>query len=173
MSLKNLNPLTEADIPQPIARDTETAAAVAAHAAALDPHPGYEFRSKASSKSIAGPLSFPANAWSSLGTFATFTAGVQGAPSAILVGLNFGFDTNFPWQQACCAALLGPVWWQPVTAGDPGTKVFLEFHNATGFFVNIRFGRFSQDLRELQILPESLITIPSVGRVDVSVKRLL
>ncbi len=42
--LIDLNPrktLTDADIPAAIARDTETAAAVAAHAAAVDPHPVY------------------------------------------------------------------------------------------------------------------------------------
>lgn len=39
--LINLNPLTitDANIPAAIARDTETAAAIAAHAAAADPHP--------------------------------------------------------------------------------------------------------------------------------------
>lgn len=42
--LINLNakvPLTDADIPSLIARDAETAAVVAAHAAATDPHPIY------------------------------------------------------------------------------------------------------------------------------------
>lgn len=36
-----LSNLTETDIPSTIARDTEVAAAVAAHVAAADPHPGY------------------------------------------------------------------------------------------------------------------------------------
>lgn len=37
--LINLNPLTDTDIPETIARDTETTAAIAAHVAATDPHP--------------------------------------------------------------------------------------------------------------------------------------
>lgn len=45
MGLRNLNPLADADIPASIARDTETAAAIAAHEAASDPHTGYALES--------------------------------------------------------------------------------------------------------------------------------
>lgn len=41
MSLKNLNPLSEAEIPGSIARDVEITAAIGAHSAATDPHPAY------------------------------------------------------------------------------------------------------------------------------------
>jgi len=41
MSLKNLNPLSEAEIPASIARDAEITAALAAHSAAADPHSTY------------------------------------------------------------------------------------------------------------------------------------
>jgi hypothetical protein len=163
--------LTDADIPGTIARDTETAAAVAAHVAAADPHPQYDYRASPISKRLTGPLSYPVGNWSSFGNFATFSPGAQGAPSALVVGISFLFDTTAPWQQACCAAIIGPVWWQPAAVGDTGTRIFLEFHNQTGFFINLRYGPLSGDLRQLQINPESAILIPSTGRVDITVKK--
>lgn len=39
MGLRNLNPLTDAEIPQSIARDAEVTTAIAAHEAAVNPHP--------------------------------------------------------------------------------------------------------------------------------------
>jgi hypothetical protein len=43
MGLRNLNPLTDADIPASIARDTETAAAISAHEALINPHIFYSY----------------------------------------------------------------------------------------------------------------------------------
>ena len=165
--------LTDADIPAGIARDTETAAAIAAHAGAFDPHSQYEYRASLASRIINGPLNYPVNTWSSFGNFATFSPGSQGAPSAVVVGISFSFNfAGALWQQACCGALLCPIWWQPASVGDPGTRVWLEFHNQTGFYVNLRFGPLSGDLRQLQINPESIISIANTGRVDVLLKRL-
>jgi hypothetical protein len=65
------------------------------------------------------------------------------------------------------------VWWQPVFTADAGIRTFLEYHNQTGFFISVRAGRFSADLRDLQINPENTITIPTTGRVDIILKRLL
>ncbi|NQE37527.1 hypothetical protein [Microcoleus asticus] len=175
------NPITEPQIPQPIARDAEVTAAINAHLAASDPHAQYllqsegdaryEYRAGLASKSIAGPLNYPANTWSSLGTFPGFPFGVQGSPSAIVVGISFNVDVVSPWQQSVCAGLLGPCWWQPASVADQGVRVPLEVHNLSGFFINLRAGRFSQDLRDLQINPESAILIPSTGRVEISLKR--
>jgi len=173
MSLKNLNPLADADIPATIARDTETAAAIAAHTGAADPHSQYEFRAGLASKSLLGARSFAANTWTSLGEFPTFSLGVQGAPSAIVVGISFCFDVSFPWQQACCAALLGPVWWQPIITADQGARTWCEVHNQTGFFIGIRCGRFSGDLRSIWVNPEITINIPAIGRVDAVLKRFI
>jgi hypothetical protein len=176
MSLRNLNPvapIADADIPGTIARDEEITAAINAHVALSDPHSKYEFRAKLASKIILGPISFPANTWTSLGSFAGFPLGVQGAPSAVLVGIGFCFDVASPWQQACCAGILGPVWWQPASVADAGTWLFVEYHNATGFYLYVRAGKLSGDQRSIEIYPNSSISISSSGRVDVSLKKLL
>lgn len=172
--LTNLNPavpIADADLPASITRDAEYIAAIAAHAEAAAPHSQYEFRANLASKSLLGARSFAANTWTSLGAFPGFPLGVQGSPSAIVVGISFCFDINSPWQQACCTALLGPIWWQPVNTADAGAKVWCEVHNQTGFFVSIRCGGFSGDLRPIVVNPESTITIPSAGRVDVVAKK--
>ena len=184
--LINLNPaapIADGDLPPSITRDRELELAIEAHLSATDPHSQYlnftrgdaryEYRAPIASRSIAGPINIPANTWTSLGTFLAFPFGVQGAPSAILVAINFLFSLSSPWQQACCAALLGPVWWQPATVADPGTRVFLEFHNATGFYIFVRNGRFSADLRTVEVHCDNPISIASTGRIDVSVKRLI
>lgn len=183
--LIDLNPRTivDSDIPAAIARDTETAAAIAAHAAASDPHSQYlvqsegdaryNYKSSTAFKIIAGPLNFPANTWTSIGTFAGFPHGVQGKPSAIVVALSFTFNTASPWQQACCAAMLGCIWWQPATVGDLGTKVWLEIHNQTGHYISVRSGKFSQDVREIFVNPEALISIPSAGELYAEILRLI
>jgi hypothetical protein len=176
MSLRNLNPVTpiaEADIPATIARDSEIAAAIAAHLAAVDPHSQYGFRFRLASKSLPGPMSLTANLWNSLGTLPAFSWGAQGAPSLVGVGISFTFDTGFPWQQACCGGLLSPVWWQPATVADVGIRIPLESHTASGFFVNLRLGKLSGDQRDLQIFPESTISIPSSGRLDISAIKVL
>jgi hypothetical protein len=174
--LTNLNlskALTEADMPPGMATDTETAAAIAGHVGAADPHSQYEFRASLASKILTGSRSFPANTWTSLGAFSGFPLGVQGLPSAILIGISFCFDSSSPWQQACCAALLGPIWWQSANTADAGVRVWLEFHNQTGFFISIRCGGFSGDLRSVLVNPETTISIPATGRVDVALKKLL
>ena len=177
-----LKTIKDADLPPEIARDAEFQAADAVHSAASDPHTQYlnntrgdaryEYRAGIASKMIAGPQNYPANTWSSLGSFAAFAPGVQGTPSAILAAISFCFDSVAPWQQACCAGLLGPVWWQSSVVNDNGTRIFLEVHNTSGFFLFLRFG-VGQGLRPLQIYPESLITIPSSGFVNVTLRRFI
>jgi hypothetical protein len=171
VSLKN--PITEQQIPQLIARDAEFAAADAAHVLAPDPHSQYEFRAGLSSKVLAGARSFAANTWSSLGTFPGFSLGVQGLPSVIVVAIGVCFDTSFPWQQTSCSAQLSPVWWQPATVADPGVRCFMEIHNESGSYLNIRAGKLSGELRDIQINPENLISIPSSGRMNIILKRLV
>jgi len=190
--LTNLNPpapITDADLPASMTRDSELdaaiAAAIAAHVAATDPHPPYlnlakgdvryEYRAIRASKTLLGPLSFSTSSWTSLGTIAGFSLGTQGEPSAILVGLNFTFDTQFPWQQAVCAGILGAIWWQPVITADTGIRIPLEIHNQSGTYVNIRIsqsGNGSGSNRYVEIKPEAVIAIPASGRVDLILKKL-
>lgn len=193
--LTNLNPpapIADADLPGTIARDSEINAAITTHLAATDPHQmyldvaegdaRYEYRAVRASKSLVGPLSFPTSAWTSLGTIAGFSLGTQGEPSAILVGLNFLFDTQFPWQQAVCAGVLGAVWWQPVLTADLGIRIPLEIHNQSGFYMNVRVSQGngvpnsnqgSGQNRYIEIKPESVLSISSTGRVDLVLKKLL
>jgi len=197
--LTNLNPpapITDADLPASMTRDSELAAAlaaaIAAHVAAADPHPPYldllegdlryEYRRIRASKSLLGPLSFPTNAWTSLGTIAGFSLGTQGEPSAIVIGLNFLSDVQYPWQQSVCAGLIGAIWWQPVLTNDAGIRVPLEIHNQSGIYINIRISQGngipnsnqgSGSNRYIEIKPEAVITIPSNGRVDLVLMKLL
>lgn len=161
------NPITEPQIPSTIARDREIEEKIEAHVSTFHPHPEYKFLQK--SKTIPGSVSYPENVWTSLGVFPGFSWGKQGAPSLVAVGINFSFSI-FPWQQACCGALLAPVWWQPAFFSDEeGTSVPLEIHNARGSKIKIRLGALSEDTRDLLISPENLITIPPEGRVDIIV----
>jgi hypothetical protein len=192
MSLRNLNPLTDADIPSTIARDVETEAAITGHLAAADPHSQYlnfvrgdaryEYRSSRASKSVPGPLSFSTSSWSSLGTIPGFSLGTQGEPSAILVAFNFLFDVRYPWQQAVCSGVLSAVWWQPVITADSGLRVPIEIHRQAGFYAALRISpgtgtpdssQNSGENRYVEIKPESLISIPSGGRADMFLKKLL
>ena len=173
--------ITVSDIPAGIARDTEFEAADAAHVGAVDPHSQYEYRAIRVSKSLFGPISFPTTVWTSLGTIAGFSLGTQGELAAILIGLNFLFDVRYLWQQAVCAGLLAPIWWQPVATADSGIRVPIEIHNQSGFFINIRASQYSSgpagqnsgENRYIEIKPESLISIPAGGRLDIVFKKLL
>ncbi len=75
MSLKNLNPLADADIPATIARDTETAAAIAAHAGAADPHPAYTTQTEVTASIAAHEAKINPHTFYSYGDIATATAG--------------------------------------------------------------------------------------------------
>lgn len=175
-----------------MASDAEVSSMIANHEAAADPHTQYllesegdaryEYSATRASKSLVGPLSFSTLSWNSFGNIAGFSLGIQGKPSAILVGLNFLFDIRYPWQQAVCAGIIGPVWWQPVITADTGIRVPLEIHNESGFYVSLRVSQGigdpysnqgSGDTRYIEIKPESLITIPAGGRVDLVLKKLL
>lgn len=191
--LTNLNPpapIADTDLPPSIARDTEIAAAIAAHLEATDPHSQYlnllrgdgryEYRALRVSKSIAGPVNFPENVWTSLGTIPGFSLGTQGEASGILVGICFLFDIRYIWQQASCVGLLSPVWWQPVPTADTGTRVPIEIHNQSGSYISIRASQNTGapadgqgENRYIEIKPEISLMVPSGGRVDLTLKKLL
>lgn len=191
--LTNLNPIApiaDADLPPSVARDEEIAAAIAAHLAATDPHSQYlnflrgdgryEYRAIRVSKSIAGPVNFPENVWTSLGPIPGFSLGTQGEASAILAAICFLFDVRYLWQQAGCAGLLSPVWWQPVPTADTGIRVPIEIHNQSGSYVNIRVSQNTGsaadsqgEKRYIEIKPEISLVVPSGGRVDLTLKKLL
>ena len=192
--LTNLNPvapIADADLPASIARDAEYIAADAAHVNTQDPHSQYlnflrgdtryEYRAIRVSKSLSGPLSFPANTWTSLGTTPGFSLGTQGEASAILVLICFLFDTRYLWQQAGCAGLFSPVWWQPVVTNDLGVRIPLENHNQSGGYISIRAsqgnGTPTQNQnsgagRFIEINPEISLNVGALGRVDLTLKKV-
>ena len=128
--------------------------------------------SEKASKFISGVQNYPANTWTSLGRFTNFSLGNQGAPAALVVAICFVKDTSFPYQQSNCAALLGPCWWVPSSYNGSGTRVPLESHTGPEFFINIRADIFQQGERGILINPESAISIPSTGRVDIQLLKL-
>lgn len=126
--LINLNPskaITDADIPAAIARDTETTAAVSAHAAAADPHPIYltqaegDGRYLASEQSISVRFSRFAGTTDSVTGNASFLHNLN-ANKILQIGGRIGLD-GFP--PAYMAAAFG------------GSCEWNLFHTATQIYI--------------------------------------
>ena len=151
--------LTDADIPSAIARDAEVSAAIAAYM-------------KPTTYTFNGPLSFPANQWSTIDAPQGFSLGNSGASSAWLIALHFQHSSTL-WHQYCCACIASFTWWGANNAGDPGQRLFVDAHNFADFYIELRATSDQGSSRKLQIKPETTITISSGGKLDVVIKPLL
>jgi hypothetical protein len=100
------NHITESQIPQPIARDAEFAAADEAHLKATDPHPQY-LRVLQSFNFVVQPVSLAANTWQSVGN--DLSVGQLGVGTTWIVNLYWQLDAS-TFTQYCGAASLGCIY---------------------------------------------------------------
>jgi hypothetical protein len=167
MSLKNLNPLTEADIPAPIARDSEVADAIATHVATLNPHIQY-LRILQSFNFVIQPVAFAANVWQAIGSDTQF--GELGVTASWDITLYWQLD-NSTFTNYGGAGKLGAIYWQADQLINEGILIPVEAHNEADFSCRVRFGR-GNGLRKLEIKPERNINISSPGFLRASGFRL-
>jgi len=175
--LINLNPpktLTDADIPALIARDTETAAAIAAHAAAADPHPAYLTQAKFLTSDFFFQVSAPnliGNQWQELGPL--LVLGESNNPIVWLITLYFQYpDGNSligHWQY-CGAGILGCIFWKALSRSD-GCTIVLEAHTEFAYTIKVRGGL--GQARKLEFNPDRNINIAAPGFMRVYMKRLM
>jgi hypothetical protein len=154
------NPITEAQIPPPIARDAEFAAADAAHLKETHPHPQY-LRVLQSFDFVVQPVSLAANTWQSVGN--DLSVGQLGVGTTWIVNLYWQLDAS-PFTQYCGAALLGCIYWQADLLTNEGIYVPVptEAHNEVDFSCRLRFGRGNGG-RKLEIKPDRSINISAPG----------
>ncbi|MEG4066248.1 hypothetical protein QUA42_02650 [Microcoleus sp. Pol11C2] len=170
------NPITEPQVPQAIARDTEAtaaaAAATAAHEAATDPHPQYLTQTEGDARyqlalpvtvvqqSVAAPaqISILANTWFDVGTFNNVNSGSSDSLFAMSLYVQYtsGGTTQDYWQYAG-AAVISPVWWK--AGGAELVKyIDMEGHNSVDFALSFRLGIDGQGGRMVQLyFPLNLI----------------
>jgi hypothetical protein len=175
--LTNLNPsvtLTDSAIPGEIARDTETAAAIAAHAGATDPHPQYLTQSEFLTSDFFFQVSAPslvANTWQDVGP--VLALGEAGKPVVWLITLYFQYpDGNSlvsHWQY-CGAGILGCVWWKAASPSD-GCVIVVETHTEFSYTIKARGG--IGQARKLQLNPDRNINIAAPGFLRVYFKKFM
>lgn len=172
------NPINEAQIPAPIARDAEYIAADTAHVNATDPHLQYPTQARGDARYvrhlnffdevIPGPVSLRANAWQELGTARVVGEQGKGAFWDILVYFQYT-DTAGGIPQAyfqyCGAGVLGVIFWQADFLVSQGVELAIETHNDPDFTARIRFGR--GQARKLEIYPSRDINILDPGFLQI------
>ncbi|MEG4109007.1 hypothetical protein [Microcoleus sp. S13_C5] len=152
------NPITEPQIPPPIARDAEFQAADAAHVAAPNPHPQYQSILPVSivEQRVNAPaqISLLANTWFSLGILNNLNSGNSESLFAMSLYIQYVISgvTQLYWQYSG-ACLISPVWWK--AGGAQLVKyIDMEGHNSVDFIVSFRLGIDGQGNRMVEIYPQ-------------------
>jgi hypothetical protein len=169
MSLKNLNPLTPADLPPENALDIEFQAADQAHVNAVDPHSQYLRKLNNFSFTVLPPIAFAANIWVPVG--GDLQPGELGMVASWIVSLYWQLDAS-PFTNYGGAGVLGAIYWQADQLINEGILIPVEAHNEADFSCRVRFGR-GNGLRKLEIKPDRNINISSPGFFRVSGVRIL
>jgi hypothetical protein len=164
------NPISESQIPQPIARDSEVTAAVAAHVAAADPHPTYLTEAEGAARyqsilpvsivqqqvNLPAQISILANTWFNLGVFGNVNPG--NAESLFAMSLFVQYVTageTAPYWQYSGACLISPIWWK--AGGTQLVKyIDMEAHNGIDFILSFRMGMTQSDRMVQLYFPISL-----------------
>jgi hypothetical protein len=174
--------ILDSQIPDPIARDTETESAISAHEMKADPHLQYTTQARGDARYaryynsfeevLLPPFNLAANTWQELGS--ARVVGQQGAGTTWLVNVYFQYvpdgTTPQPYYQYCGAGILGIVFWQADLLINQGIEIPMEAHNEADFTARIRFGRGQS--RKLEISPSRAINITAPGFGKISGLRL-
>lgn len=172
------NPITEQQMPQPIARDQEYQAADQAHLAATDPHLQYPTQARADERYLrkirnfdftaSGPFTHTTNQWNIVSP--DFIFGELGIGSTWAINLYWQLDSS-TFNNYCGAGILGCIYWQADLLANSGLLLPVEAHNEADFTCRIRIGR-GNGLRKLELLPDRTINIASPGFFRASGVRL-
>ena len=166
------NPITEPQIPSAIARDTETAAAIAAHVAAPNPHPQYLRILNNFEDTVNGPINLSANTWQSVGN--SRVIGEQGVGATWIVNVYFEYNVEGIIQkyfQYCGSGIIGAIFWQADFLTSEGIPLAVETHNEHDFTLRFRFG--NGQARKVELKPDKDVSIVAPGFLKLSGIRIL